>query len=304
MRRPGNVGLFVLMAVLFGGAFPAIRVGLRYSPPLLLAAFRYAVSALLLLVYARATTDGWRPRTPSDRRAVVAGGAFFVGGSGLLFVGQQFTTSGVAAILYGLIPILTPVAAWFLLPGERLSRRGLLGVLVGFVGVVVVVGPTSLELGGSTLVGQLLVILAAASVTLGTVLVRRNRPSMSVVGLTGWAMALGAAIQFGFGVALGESLAAVRPTATAVLAVLYLAVFASGVGFVVYFTLLERFGPLEINTVTYLVPVVAVAIGWLLLDEQVPPNVIVGFLVIVAGFALLEERKLVAELAHLRGATR
>ncbi|WP_232701823.1 DMT family transporter [Halobacterium wangiae] len=304
MSRLRSLGLFVLIAALFGGAFPAIKAGLEYVPPLLFATLRYLLSAVLLLGYAAATTDDWTPETASDRRAVLAGGVFFIGGTGLLFVGQQSTTSGVAAIIYSSIPILTPIAAWFLLPEERLSRRGLLGVLVGFVGVVIVVQPDPASLFGGALGGQLLVLAAAASVTLGTVLVRRTHPSMSIVAMTGWAMLLGSAIQYGFSLVLGESLADVALPVPALLILGYLSVFASGIGFVVYFTLLEQFGPLEINLVSYLMPVVAVVTGWLLLEESIAATTLVGFLVVVAGFVLLKERELIAELAKFRGATR
>lgn len=291
------------MTLLFGGAFPAIEVGLEQFPPLLLAVARYAVSAALLLGYAVVTTDRWRPRTRGDWVGVFAGGVFFIGGTGLTFVGQQFTTAGVAAIIYSAIPLLTVLFARVLLPDERLSRRSALGLAVGFLGVAIVVGPDSTALESGWL-GQLLVFLAAVSVTFGTVMVRRSHPTISIVALTGWAMLVGATVQFAFSAAVGESVAAVRLTPSAVVAVLYLAVFASGIGFVIYFGLLSRFGPLEVNLVSYLVPVVSVAVGWALLDEPISPTTAVGFGVIVVGFLLLKEQELVAEFARYRGAAR
>ena len=309
MTRTRDLSAFLLMTLLFGGAFPAIEIGLRYLPPLALAAVRYAVSAAILLAYAGATTDYWRPRTRADRTAVVAGGVFFIGGSGLTFVGQQFTTAGVAAVVFSAIPILTVLVARALLPGERVSRRSAVGLLVGFVGVAIVVRPES---GAATpgsgaaggLLGELLVFAAALSVTVGTVLVRRSGPSMPTVALTGWAMALGAGIQVALSAAVGESVAAVRVAPAAVLAVGYLAVLASGVGFVVYFDLLSRFGPLEVNLVSYLVPVVSVGVGWWFLNESVSATTLVGFGVVAAGFVLLKEKELAAELARYRGAAR
>lgn len=303
MSRVRNLGLFLLVTVLFGAVFPAIKVGLADVPPLLFAAARYYLSAALLLGYALSTTDRWRPRTRGDRTAVLAGGTLFIGGTGLSFVGLQFTTSGVGAIVFSLIPILTVLAAWVLLPEERPDRRGLLGVVVGFVGVAIVVRPDPAALGTSV-VGELLVLSSAAGVALGTVLVRRSRPTMSVVALTGWAMAVGATVQLGFALALGESLAAVRPTLSALVALVYLAVVGGAVGFVVYFTLLERLGPLEINLIAYLVPIVTVAIGWAFLDEPVVPAMVAGFLVVLVGFGLLTDREIAAELARLRGAGR
>ncbi|WP_224270484.1 DMT family transporter [Haloprofundus salinisoli] len=287
MSRARTIGLFLLLPLLFGAAFPAIKAGLDYVPPLLFAAGRYLLSAALLLGFAAATTDAWLPRTRSDWAAVLGAGVFFIGGTGLLYLGQQFTTSGVAAIIYSLIPILTPVVAWGLLPHERFSRRYVLGLFVGFVGVALVIRPDPSNLLGESVVGESLVLTAAASVTLGSVLVRRYRPTMSVVALTGWAMLPGALILVAFSLALGESLAAVRPTVTAFLLLLYLAVFASGVGFAVYFHLLETLGPLQVNLVSYLIPVVAVTVGWLFLDEPITALTLVGFAVIVAGFALL-----------------
>jgi drug/metabolite transporter (DMT)-like permease len=326
VTRTRDLTAFLLMTLLFGGAFPAIEVGLRYLPPLALAAVRYTVSAALLLGYALATTDYWRPRARADWLAVLAGGVFFIGGSGLTFVGQRYTTAGIAAVVFSAIPILTVLVGSVLLPGERLSRRGALGLVVGFLGVAIVIRPDPATLGGvaggsggagsvgggaagsgavgATVLGPALVFAAALSVTVGTVLVRRLRPPMPTVALTGWAMVLGAALQAGLSAALGEQIAAVRLDPAALLAVGYLAVLASAVGFVVYFDLLARFGPLEVNLVSYLVPVVSVAVGWWLLDEAVYPTTLVGFGVVVVGFLLLKNRELAAELARYRGAAR
>lgn len=304
MTRTRTVGTFLLVTLLFGTAFPAIKAGLAYLPPLLFAAARYGLAAVVLVGYAATTTDRWRPRARREWMAVAAGGVFLIGGTGLTFVGQQFTTSGVAAILVSLVPVLTVLLGWVLLPEERLTRRGALGVVVGFVGVSVVVRPDAWSLVDPSVVGKMLVLLAAASITLGTVLVRRIHPGMPVPVLTGWAMVLGATIQFAISRLLGESVTWERVGPAAVVIVVYLAVFAGALGFVLYFWLLERVGALEANLVSYLNPVVALATGWFLLDEPLQPTAVAGFLIIVAGFALLKNRELTAELARYRGAGR
>lgn len=302
--RLRNLSLFLLLAVLFGGVFPAVKVGLRSVPPLTLAATRYALAAVLLLGYAVLTTDRWAPRTRGDRRAVVAAGTFFVGGTGLLFVGQQYTASGVAAIIFSLIPLLTAVLARFLLPTEGASRGTLAGILVGLVGVVAVVRPDPAHLLDGDAVGEGFVLLAAAGVALGTVLIRRSGPSMSVVALTGWAMAVGATLLTVAAVAVGEPVASVRPTPVALAVLVYLAVFAGAVGFVVYFALIERFGPLEVNLLAYLTPVVAIVIGRAFLGETIAPASLAGFGLIFVGFALVRRRELRALRARTRSPPR
>lgn len=299
-----DVGLFFVIVVLFGAAFPAIKVGIEYFPPLLLAAGRYYLSGILLVGYAALTHRYWRPRVWKDWIAVFAGGVLFIGGTGLTFVGIQFTTSGVAAIIFSLVPILTVLIGWALLPMERISRRGILGILVGFVGVALVVRPNPGGLADATLLGDSLVFLAAVSVTLGTVIVRRTHSPMSVVALTGWAMVLGATVQVAFSVGLGESLSAVRLTRTALWVFGYLSILAGGLGFVIYFDLLERVGVLEVNLVTYLNPIVALIIGAVFLHEPIGLLSIVGFLVVFLGFALVRNKELAAELAKYRGAAR
>lgn len=122
--RAKDVALFGLITLLFGGAFPAIKAGLAYLPPLLFAAVRYYLAAALLLGFAAAAGHRWVPRTAGDRTAVLAGGTFLIGGTGLTFVGQQFTTSGVAAIIFSLVPVLTVGLAAWLLPAEHLTRLG------------------------------------------------------------------------------------------------------------------------------------------------------------------------------------
>lgn len=304
MNRPRIIGSYALVVLLFGSAFPAIDVAVEAAPPLLLAAGRYYCSAALLLGYASVRTEDWLPRTAGDRTAVLAGGTLLIGASGMVFVALTYTTAGVVAIVLSLIPILTVLFGWVLLPGDRPSARGLAGVGLAFVGVVLVLDPASAAPTDATVIGGGIVLLTAIVITVGTIVVSRTNHPMSVLPLTGWTMLVGATIQLVAGVAVGESLAAVRPTTPALVAFGYLVVFASAVGFVVYFHLLDELGPLQVSTTRYLTPVVAVGVSWALLDEPVRATVVVGFVVILLGFVLLENRELAAELAKYRGAAR
>lgn len=299
-----SVGLFVVIVLVFGGTFPAIKIGIGFIPPLLLAAFRYVISALLLLAYVALTRQDWRPRTPNDWIGVLAGGVLFIGGTGLSFVGIQFTTSGIAAIIFSLIPVLTVLFGWVLLPAERLAPRGFLGVLIGFVGVALVINPDPNTFAAVTVLGNVLVLLAAVSVTIGTILVRRAHPPMPVVSLTGWAMLIGAVILFTASVLLGESFSDIRVTPLAVATLGYLAVLAGGIGFVIFFKLLDQFGALEVNLVTYLNTVVALIIGSVYLEEPIVPLALVGMGIVFVGFGVLKNKELAAELARYRGAAR
>jgi drug/metabolite transporter (DMT)-like permease len=294
VRRYAAVGLFALLATLWGFSFPAISVGLESLQPVLFAAFRYDIAAVLLLAYAVVRTDAWRPTARNDLLAVIGGGVFLIAGNALLFVGQQTVASGVAAVMQSLVPIATTLWALAILPEERISAVGAVGILLGFLGVGLVVRPDPTNfLAGDTL-GKLLVLGQVASVSLGGVLVQRASPTLDRAALSGWSMAVGAVVLHGVSLAVGESLALPeRPLATA--AVLYLGVFATALAFFIYYTLLEVRGALETSLVAYLVPVVATLAGVFLLQESIDLLTVVGFAVVFVGFLLLK-RRAVADL--------
>lgn len=293
MRKLAAVAPFALLAVVWGFSFPAISVGLRTLPPVLFAAFRYDVAAVLLLAYAVTRTTEWRPSARRDLLAVLAGGVFLVSGNGLLFVGQQTVPSGVAAIMQSLVPIATSLWALALLPEERVSPVGAVGILLGFLGVALIVRPDPANLLGSS-VDRLLILVQVASVALGGVLIQRAGPTLDRAALSGWSMGLGGLLLHAASTAIGEPLA--PPTGTlGVAAVLYLGVVATALAFFVYFTLLERRGALETSLIAYLVPVVATVAGVFLLGESITPPTLVGFGVVAVGFLVLK-RRAVAEL--------
>jgi len=297
--RYQNAGLFVLLSVLFGSSFVAIKAGLDVLPPVFFAALRFDVAAPLLLGYAAWRHDDWVPRSRADAAGLVVGAVTIVAANnGLLFLGQRTITPAAASVMYGLNPILSPAFA-FLLLGQRLDVRGIVGILLGLVGVVVIVQPSPETITSGSTVGQLYVLAAAAVIALGSVLMRRIEATIGSIPLTAWAMALGAALLHAWSAGIGERAVGVTPTPTLVVAVLVVAVPSTAAAYPIYFTLIRRIGPVRTNLVAYAVPVVAALTGWLLLGERVTVATAVGFCVVVAGVALLERRIVAAELARL-----
>ena len=287
MTRWRDAGLFLALSGLWGLSFPAIAVGLDFLPPVLFAAFRYDVAAVVLLAYALFAREDPLPRARNDRLAVAAGGGFMVSGNAPLFVGQQTVPSGVAAILQGMVPIATAIWAFFVL-GERLAPAGAAGVLVGFLGVGLVVRPDPANLLAGDTAGRLLVLVQVASVALGGVLVQRADPDLDRVTLVGWAMLVGAVLLHAGSLARGETASASATSPTAVGAVVYLGVASTAVAFLIYFTLLAAHGAFQAGLVSYLVPVVATVVGVVALDEPLDPLALAGFALVAVGFGLLK----------------
>jgi drug/metabolite transporter (DMT)-like permease len=299
MSSRDTLTLFGAASVCLGTSFVAIKAGLATVPPVLFAAFRFDIAAVLLLAFVAVAFDSWVPRTRGDVLGVVASAVFIVGiNNALLFVGQQYTASGAAAIMYSLMPVVSPVFA-FLIVGDRIGRWDAAGILLGLLGVVVIVQPSPDQLGAGTF-GQSLVLVAALSVSLGSVLLQRARPQLATLPLSAWAMLVGALGLHAASLALGESATTIPLTAETLAAVGYVGVPGTAIAYGAYFLLIAEAGPIRANLVAYAVPAVATVTAWLLLGEQLATTTLLGFGVILAGFGVLQRDQLQTEVARLR----
>lgn len=285
-----DIALFLLLSFLWGTAFVAISAGLEYIPPVLFASIRYDIAAILMLVYAAVGTSAWIPRTRSDWLSISIGSILVIAlYNALLFTGQQVVTSGVAAILIAVNPILATGFSRVFLRDARMTRLGIVGLFLGFVGVGLVVAPNPSELSSAHLLASGFVLAAATCVALGSVLMQRTDSGLSTEATVAWSCLFGAIILHGISLGIStESLDSARFSMDALGAVLYLAIFASAIGYFLYFHLLDRLGAVEINLVSYAAPVFAALFGWLLLGEVITGQTVTGFLVIFLGFVLLK----------------
>lgn len=293
--------LFLVLAFFWGTAFVAIGVGLDYLPPLLFASLRYDIAGVLMLLYAAGVSKAWRPRSRADWTTVAISAILLIAlYNAFLFTGQQVVTSGVAAILIAMNPILATGFSRVLLTDERLSAVGVVGLLLGFIGVGLVAAPSPSNVTNTHLLASAFVFVAALCVASGSVLMQRTESDISTEATVAWACIFGAIVLhlLSFGLPT-ESLADATINARAIGALLYLSVFASAVGYFIYFRLLDRLGAIEINLVSYATPVFAAVFGWIVLREVLTLQTIIGFLVIFLGFVLMK-RRAIASLVPCR----
>ncbi|WP_458190284.1 DMT family transporter [Haladaptatus sp. NG-WS-4] len=292
---PNDGVLFVLLASFWGASFVSIDVGLHHFPPLLFAAIRYDVAGLVILGYAVVTTDRWRPQRRADVLAIVTVGAFIIAGHhSLLYLGQEHVPGALAAVVVSLSPVLTAVFASVFLADEHVTSLGVVGFVFGVAGVAIVANPTPSNVLSVDALGIGLVFLGAASFALGSVLTRPLETEISIPALQGWAMVFGSGLLHVVSVFRGESPTAIDWSMPAIASLAYLTLVSGVVAFLLYFQLLDRIGPTELNLVGYLEPVVATVLSWLLLGELVAETTVVGFATIFVGFALLKRDALFA----------
>ena len=297
--------LFVVSAVLFGGTFIAAKAGLAYFPPLLFVALRFDIGAVVLAVFAATTLSKaeLRPRTVGDAVGIFATGVLVIGlTNALLFLGQQDVTSGVAAVVFSLNPILTPVFAAVILSDGRLSVRGAVGMGLGLVGVAFVANPEPSALLGGGL-GVPLLFGAAVTSALGAVVIRRADATLSSTARTVWGVPLAAVLSHALSAGAGESVSGLSVPPVALAALLYVSVASGAVAYLAYFALIDETDATRANLLFYFVPVVSAVGGWALLGETISTLSLVGFGVIFAGFLLVSGLSPVPERLLRRAAS-
>jgi EamA-like transporter family. len=175
-------------------------------------------------------------------------------------------------------------------------------VVLGLIGVIVLSSPDLQNIVAGGAIAKLLIFAAATAFALGSVLTRRLDANLPIETMEAWSMLGGAALMHGVSLLLGESFTAIEWTTEAILALAYLAVVASALGFLIYFRLLEQLGAIEINLVSYVAPIFAALAGWIFLSEIPTIATVIGFIIIFIGFTLLKRDAIRDELPQIRQA--
>lgn len=293
-RHPGSMaarhGLRVWIALgtvylVWGSTFVALAIVVRDLPPFLAMTLRHLVAGAILLAIAlpRGDREGDRIGRPQILAAFVFGGLLFVTGHGALAWAQQTVPAGAAALLVGSIPLWMALLDRLVL-GRRLPATAYAGLAIGFVGLAFLFDPFGA--GSVDRLGALVIVASALCWAAGSLYSRGARLPKRPLVSAGLGSLAGGALLFAVSALHGE-LGDARWSSDALLALGYRVVAGSLVGFTAYVWLLRAAPTSLVATYAYVNPIVAVALGWLLLGEAVTLQMAVAGVAIVASVALI-----------------
>lgn len=276
---------FSAVYIIWGSTYLAIRVGVQQLPPALFAGTRFMVAGTLLVLYARWRGQKFPTHWHEWRTTAITGLFMLVGANGLLVWGEQWVPSNQAALIVATTALWLAGFGTLGSHGQKLAPRATLGLAVGFFGAAMLLLPDT----GFTPVhpwAQLAILTASPAWAAGSMYAKRSRlatPPLMVAAL----QSLFAGIVFcGFGLSAGEAARwSWSPPAMAALA--YLIVFGSCFAYAAYIWLLHEVSPAALGTYAYINPLVAVALGWLLLQETLSAKQLAGTVVILLGVMLV-----------------
>jgi drug/metabolite transporter (DMT)-like permease len=282
-------GAMITVYVIWGSTYLAIRFAIETIPPFLMAGTRFLIAGTILYLIRRGRGDT-RPSRGEWRSAAMIGILLLVGGNGGVVWAEQKVASGVAALLVGVAPLWMALIDVLHPAGRRPSRWAILGLVLGFVGIGVLVGPSQIVGHGEDvdLIGAVVLIFAALSWAIGSLYSRQAPLPSSPLLWTAMEMLAGGAGLFLLGLLAGESrqldLAIISSQSS--LGMAYLIVFGSWVGLTSY-TWLFRVAPTPlVATYAYVNPVVAVLLGHFIVSEPLTFQIVIAAAIVVGSVVL------------------
>lgn len=286
-----NVYLLILLASLWGPSFLFIKIAVAEVPPVMLAALRIGFAALILnlvLVIRKKRLpfngDFWK-------KTFIAG--LFAQAIPFVLInwGEQFVDSSLASILNGLVPLFTIIFAHFITENEKLTGYKFVGVLVGFLGLVVLLMPNFKTGTDGSLYGILAITMASVSYGIGLSYIRKyftNTPSFKAPAAQLLSVSI-YLVPLAFITHPEFSLLSVSSSALG--SIFVLGFFGTAIAFIVYFKLIEKSSAGYAALVTYLMPIYGVILGVLFLDEKVSLWMLFGAGLILLGIRLTKRTK-------------
>ncbi|MEE9329898.1 MAG: DMT family transporter [Parvularculaceae bacterium] len=293
--KPTMFHWLLLLAIVFigGSSFAGIKYGLETATPGLVAAGRLWIGAILLTLYARATGRKFPPLISNGKPSkhwlfMLAGGIVGYAIPFTLFpIAQQSVSTMLAGIYMALMPLMTLVMAYFFV-GEAMTRRKVLGFVMGAVGVVVLIGPSALSGASSGDLTAQLILIAAILCYSAYGIIAAKAPKMQ-------------ARSYGAGVIICAALASTIPlflwgqdwsalSWRSGAGILFLGIFPSGIATIIIIVLIQQVGASFTSLGAYGAPPVAIVLGIILFDEPLKPTFLIGLLIILSGLAISQSK--------------
>jgi drug/metabolite transporter (DMT)-like permease len=283
--------VFALLGLVWGSSFLWIKVAVQEVGPATLVGYRLLIGLIGLAVVVAAR----RPSSPRDRRTLFVLGVVGITNTALPFIliswGEQFIDSAIASILNGTVPLFTIVIAHLFLHDDRITPARILGLITGFIGVVVLMsrdlGP---EARAGSVLGQAAVLAAALSYAGSSVFARRNLRQVDSVVQAFLPLISADTVAWVTALASEAPLQVPRLPITW-LALVWLGLLGSCLAYLLYFHLLHAVGPTRATMVTYVFPVVGVILGVAFLNELADWHLIVGAMLVALGIGVVNLRR-------------
>lgn len=274
----------------WGTTYLGIRIGVQHLPPALFAGMRWLVSGLIFLAYLKLKGVPW-PNLREIANMAVVGICLLVVANGTVVWAEQWVPSGLTALIVSTLPIWMAGIESLLPTGTRLTVRKVLGIFVGFLGIVVLFYPDLKQsMDNAYLKGIIALFLAPCAWASGSLFSKYNPISCDILMSAAMQMLIAGLVFIVIGLGLGEA-SRFHPNLPGIGAIAYLIVFGSLIGYGSYIYALAKLPAAKVALFAYINPVIAVLLGWLILDERLDIYVAAATVLVLSGVLLVKSSR-------------
>jgi drug/metabolite transporter (DMT)-like permease len=284
---PLTLIVWLILCLIWGSTWIVIKIGLDDLPPIGFAGIRFFLATIILsgILWIRKIPF---PNTAKDWRLLAITGVLqFSINYSLIFWGEQHISSGLTAVLQATISIFGLLLAWIFLPHEQITRTKIVAVVLGVIGVGVIFSDQLGVQSRMAFLGSVGIVIAAYAASQAAILVKARGGGLHPATMLFGQMLCGLPPVIAYSLSVEGSPFDYRWTWQAIAAVLYLTVFGTIAAFWLFYWLLARVESTLAMMISIVTPLIAVIIGWLVLDERLPPQTLAGGMLIMASIALI-----------------
>jgi drug/metabolite transporter (DMT)-like permease len=279
-----GLALYVLLCLIWGSTWLVIKIGYGGLGPFNVAALRFFIAGLVMTVAAWMTGARW-PRERREWLAIAAVGLLmFAADYGLIYWAEQYIESGLTAVLFATLPLMTLFAARAYLPGERITARKLTSSLLALVGTIALFADR-LRLDSDAVRPMLAVLAGAACAAIASVVSKRDAHDLPAATVNAPSMLIGAVALLAASLAHGDGFRLPEDAATWA-AIAYLSVAGTVLAFFVYFSLLKTWTVMSLAFISVFTPAIALLLGFVFLNERPSQWTVIGSILILVSIAL------------------
>ncbi len=289
MKNYKSLMAFILLCLIWSSTWLVIKIGLQTMPPFFSAGVRFVIAALTLYLFSLKLKLKFPVNFEDHKFFLYFSFGIFAIPYGLVYWAEQYINSGLTSVLFSVMPFFTAILAIKFLPSEKITFKKVSGIIIGISGVIIIFFDQLKLDHPLALYGMIGVLISPVFSAYGTIVGKKVSAKYHPIILNVLPL-LYSGILFLIISLASETISVLDLTRTSYFSIFYLAFFGTALAFVIYFWMLNHTSALIMSSITFITPPLALIWGWLMLEEQISWNLIVGMVVIFCGIYFLGDK--------------
>jgi drug/metabolite transporter (DMT)-like permease len=260
----------------------AIRIGLDSMPPVLSAGLRFILASIIIVLLMRFMDVRIQLDTESIRLYLIMCFFSYVLPFSFVYWAENYVSSGLASILFSSFPFFVAVFSRISMPSEKINHYSLVGIILGFIGIMVIFSNDLSFSMNMNLYGMIAIVLSSMMQAWIVVLIKKRGKHLNPLSMNFIPIAMAGIILTCFGF-LFEKTNSIKFDSKAIISIAFLAIFGTVIAFTTYYWLLKRMDVVILSLSSFITPIIAVVLGWIILNEILNERTIAGSLLVLIG---------------------